>query len=119
LTIPAFTHRAVFRAFGEEVLAPTLRPGEVVVLDNLPAHKYPEIGQAIAAAQCRLLYLPRYSPAFDPIEPCWSKLKNSLRPRAARTLESLQGAVTDTSDCIPGSDACGWFTHCGYKPAPE
>lgn len=119
MTIPAFTNRAVFRAFVEEVLAPTLRPGQVVVLDNLPAHKYPEVEQAIHAVQCRLLFLPRYSPEFNPIEPCWSKLKNFLRTRAARTLENLQGAVTDASDCISGSDARGWFTHCGYKLAPE
>ena len=119
MTIPAFTNRAVFRAYIEEVLAPTLRPGQVVVLDNLPAHKYPEVEQSVRAAGCKLLFLPRYSPEFNPIEPCWSKLKNFLRTRAARTLESLEEAVTDASNSISGSDARGWFAHCGYNLAPD
>jgi hypothetical protein len=66
MTIPAFTNRAVFRAFVEQVLVPTLRPAQVVVLDNLPAHKYPEIEAAVQSAGCRLLFLPRYSPEFNP-----------------------------------------------------
>lgn len=119
MTIPAFTNRAVFRAYVEEVLVPTLRPGQVVVLDNLPAHKYPEIEQAIQGAGCRLLFLPRYSPDFNPIEPCWSKLKNHLRTRAARTLESLQEAVCEAMQSITAQDARGWFTHCGYQLAPD
>lgn len=64
MTLPAFTNRAVFAAFVEQVLVPSLRPGQVVVLDNLPAHKYPEVEQAVSAAGCRLLFLPRYSPDF-------------------------------------------------------
>jgi transposase len=117
MSIRAFTDRAVFRAFVEEVLVPVLRPGQVVVLDNLPAHKYPESAAAIHAAGCRLLFLPRYSPEFNPIEPCWSKLKNELRGRAARTLESLQAAVAEVQSTITLQNAHGWFAHCGYRPA--
>lgn len=119
MTIPAFTDRAVFRAFVEQVLVPVLRPGQVVVLDNLPAHKYPEIELAIQGAGCKLLFLPRYSPEFNPIEPCWSKLKNELRTRAARTLESLQAAVNDAMQTITAQNAHGWFLHCGYTPTPD
>lgn len=119
MTIPAFTNRAVFRAFVEEVLVPTLRPGQVVIWDNLPAHKYPEVGQAIHNAGCRLLFLPRYSPEFNPIELTWSKLKTELRSRAARTLESLQEAITAAMQTVSALDARGWFTHCGYHLAPD
>jgi transposase len=80
MTIPAFTNRAVFRAFVERVRVPTLRPGQVVVLDNMPAHKYPDVEAAVRAAGCRLLFLPRYSPEYSPIEPCWSKVKHELHP---------------------------------------
>jgi transposase len=117
MTIPAFTNRAVFAAFVEQVLVPSLRPGQVVVLDNLPAHKYPEVEQAIRAAGCRLLFLPRYSPEYNPIELCWSKVKNRLRSQAARTLELLQAAVGDAQELITSEDATGWFTHCGYGAA--
>ena len=119
MTIRAFTDRAVFRAFVEQALVPVLQEGQVVILDNLPAHKYPEIEEAIRAAGCELLFLPRYSPEFNPIEPCWSKLKNELRSRAARTLESLQAAVGDAMQTITTENARGWFEHCGYSLAPD
>jgi transposase len=117
MSIAAFTNRAVFRAFVEQVLVPELRRGQVVVLDNLPAHKYPEIEQAVAAAGCRLLFLPRYSPEFNPIELCWSKLKNHLRSQAARTLETLQAAIGEAQPMITPENAHGWFVHCGYGAA--
>ncbi len=118
MTIPAFTNQAVFAAF-EQVLVPSLRPGQVVVLDNLPAHKYPEVEQAVRRADCKLLFLPRYSPEFNPIEPCWSKLKNHLQSRAAQTLESLQAAVAEALHSITPQNARGWFAHCAYTPAPD
>ena len=117
MSIPAFTNEAVFRAFVDQVLVPELKPGQVVVLDNLPAHKHPKVKEAIEAAGCRVLLLPRYSPEFNPLEPCWSKMKNHLRSRAARTLESLQAVVGEAMSDISLSDAHGWFTHCGYSPA--
>jgi transposase len=119
MTIPAFTNDAVFRAFVEQVLLPELRPGQVVVLDNLWPHKRAEIKQRIEGAGCRLLFLPRYSPEFNPIEQCWSKLKNELRSRAARTLETLQDAVGEAMLNITAQNARGWFTHCGYVSAPD
>jgi transposase len=117
MTIPAFTTDAVFRAFVEQVLLPVLRPGQGVVLDNLWPHKRAEIKQMVEGAGCRLLFLPRYSPDFNPIEPCWSKRKNDLRAAATRTLESLEAAVKDAMEMITESDAQGWFRHCGYNLA--
>ena len=113
MTISAFTNRPVFAAFVGQVLVPTLRPGQVVALDHLPAHKYPEVEHGIQAAGCKLLFLRRYSPEFNPIEPCWSKLWNRLRNRAGRTLESLQEAVGKALQTITVQNARGWFTHCG------
>jgi transposase len=119
MTIPAFTNRLVFAAFVEQILVPTLRPGQVVVLDNLPAHKYPEVAQAVCAAGCRLLFLPRYSPEYNPIELCWSKVKTELRSRAARTLDLLEDAVRTAVDHVTSGDARGFFRHCGYRLAPD
>ena len=119
MTTRAFTNDAVFRAFVEQVLLPTLRPGQIVVLDNLWPHKRAEIRRLIEDAGCRVLYLPRYSPEYNPIELCWSKMKNHLRSLAARTLESLEGAVAEAMNLITASDARAWFGHCGYKLASE
>lgn len=119
MTTRAFTNDAVFRAFVEQVLLPELRPGQVVVLDNLWPHKRAEIRRLIEAAGCRLLFLPRYSPEYNPIELCWSKMKNFLRSLAARTLESLETAVALAMHAVTAEDARGWFTHCGYKLAPD
>lgn len=114
MTIPAFTDAPVFHAFVKEVLVPVLRPGQVVVMDNLPAHKRPEIQTLIEGAGCRVLFLPRYSPEWNPIEMCWSKMKNFLRSLGARTLEALEAAVKAAMDIITDQDARGWFQHCGY-----
>jgi transposase len=119
MTTRAFTNDAVFRAFVEQVLLPELRPGQVVVLDNLWPHKRAEIRQLIEAAGCRLLFLPRYSPEYNPIELCWSKMKSVLRSLAARTLESLEAGVDRAMEAVTSEDARGWFTHCGYKLAPD
>lgn len=114
MTIEAATNQAVFLAFTCEVLVPTLRPGQVVVLDNLSPHKAPAVRKAIEAAGCKVLFLPPYSPDFSPIEPCWSKLKTLLRGIGARTLDALDGALLSTMDRISVSDARSWFAHCGY-----
>ena len=117
MTIPAATDEAVFLAFVEQVLVPELRPGQVVVFDNLAAHKRPAITAAIEKAGCRVMLLPPYTPEWNPIEPCWSKMKEFLRARAARTREALETAVVDAMDAVSARDACGWFRHCGYKIA--
>jgi transposase len=114
MTIDGPTDAAVFRAYVSEVLVPTLTPGDIVVMDNLSAHKVTGIREAIEAAGATLLYLPPYSPDWSPIEPCWSKLKTYLRAVKARTREALDEALTYAIDLITAADARGWFAHCGY-----
>jgi transposase len=114
MTVAGFVDGAAFLAFVQEVLVSQLRPGQVVVLDNLKAHKVAGVREAIEAVGARLLYLPPYSPDFSPIEECWSKIKAILRTKAARTLESLQQAITEAFAAITSQDAQGWFTHAGY-----
>lgn len=114
LAVEGATDRAVMRAFVRHALVPTLRPGQVVVLDNLSAHKDAEVRRLIEAAGCTLLFLPPYSPDLNPIEPAWSKLKALLRSAGARTVEALHAALTGVVDAITPADACGFFYHCGY-----
>lgn len=118
MSIESATDTDVFLAFVREVLVPELRPGQVVVLDNLSAHKAAEVESLITGAGCRLLYLPPYSPDLNPIEPCWSKLKTLLRAVAGRTKEALEEALTAVIQEITAADARGWFRHCGYSTPP-
>ena len=104
----------IFRVFIDQVLAPTLRYGDVVVMDNLPSHKVKGIEEAIKNRGASLVYLPPYSPDFSPIEECWSKVKALLRKVKARTLEALDDAIVDAFEQVTAADAAGWFTHCGY-----
>lgn len=106
---------AIFRIFVEQVMAPTLKAGDVVVMDNLSAHKVSGIREAIEKTGARLLYLPPYSPDFSPIEQCWSKVKTWLRKAKARTVEALDQAIVDALAQVTISDAQGWFQHCGYS----
>ena len=101
-------------AFTEQVLVPVLRPGQVVVMDNLSPHKAPRVRELIEAAGCHLLFLPPYSPDLNPIEPAWSKLETLLRGVGARTTEALNAALTTLVDAITARDAAGYFRHCGY-----
>lgn len=105
---------AVFLTWVEHALVPHLRPGETVILDNLKPHHAPKVRELIEAAGCRLLYLPPYSPDFNPIENMWSKVKGHLRSAAARTYEALQQAVTDALHAVTPADCRGFFRHCGY-----
>jgi len=105
---------AVFEVFVEQVLGPTLVEGDVVVMDNLPAHKVVGIEQAIESRGATLVYLPPYSPDFSPIELCWSKVKTWLRKDKARDAEALDKAIVDALGEVTKSDAKGWFQHCGY-----
>ena len=97
-----------------EQLAPTLRPGQVVVLDNLSVHKAANIRQALEARGCTLLFLPPYSPDFTPIEQAFSKLKAVLRRLGARTTEALWEAMGAAVEAITPADAVAWFAHAGY-----
>jgi transposase len=103
-----------FEWYIREELAPRLRPGRVVVLDNLSAHKAASIRQAIASRGCDLLFLPPYSPDFAPIEQAFSKLEAILRGLGARTHEALQEAVRLAIEAITPDDAAAWFAHVGY-----
>lgn len=104
----------VFKLFVEQLLAPTLVEGDVVVMDNLPAHKVKGIQQTIESRGATLAYLPPYSPDFSPIEQCWSKVKTYLRKVKARTTQALDNAIVDALAQVTSSDALGWFQHCGY-----
>ena len=108
---------AAFEIYVEQILAPSLRSGQIVVLDNLSIHLGPRVKQAIEARGCRLLFLPAYSPDLSPIEEAFSKLKTLLRQAGARSREALQEAIATALDLITATDALGWFTHCGYPPA--
>jgi len=106
--------RLAFEAYLVQVLVPTLRPGQILVLDNLSAHTSQRTRTLIEAAGCTLRFLPPYSPDFSPIEWAFSKLKTWLRQAAARTSEALDAAIVAGLDQISPADARGWFTGCGY-----
>jgi transposase len=114
MTIEGGTDTEVFSAFIEQVLAPKLKPGDIVVLDNLGAHKPPSIRGKIEATGARLFFLPPYSPELNPIEECWSKIKSLLRSSAPRTRDDLDKAIAHAMLRITPSDARGWFRHAGY-----
>jgi transposase len=103
-----------FRQYVEQFLLPTLRPGQIVVLDNLSVHKDAAVQAAIRGAGCLLLYLPSYSPDFNPIELAFSKVKAYLRRVGARTQEHLEAALGAAIDLITPDDARGYFRHCGF-----
>ena len=104
----------VFGVYVDRVLVPTLRAGDVVVMDNLTAHKRPQIQRMIEAAGASVLYLPPYSPDFNPIEMIWSKVKGLLRTIAARTIDALHEAFGLAFAAVTPSDIAGCFQHCGY-----
>lgn len=108
---------AAFEIYVEQILAPSLRPGQIVVLDNLSIHLGSRVKQAIEARGCRLLFLPASSPDFSPIEEAFSKLKSLLRRAGARSREALQEAIATALDLVTAQDVLGWFTHCGYPPS--
>ena len=114
MTIEGSTNGDVFTAFVEHVLVPTLSLGDIVVMDNVRFH-YRETGiTMIEAAGATAKFLPPYSPDFNPIESCWSKIKEMLRRAQARTREALDVAVANAVDAVTPDDAVGWFRGCGY-----
>lgn len=114
MTVESPTDGDVFLAYLDEVLCPCLEPGQVVIADNLSAHKVDGVRERIEAVGATLLYLPPYSPDFNPIEPAWSKIKQHLRKTKARTLDRLEAAVAEALSAVTSHDARGWFRHCGY-----
>lgn len=114
MTVEGSTTAKVFEAYVEEVLAPNLKEGQVVILDNLTAHKSEKVRELIEVRGCELIFLPAYSPDFNPIEEAFSKIKAHLRKAAARTHEALLEAIGRALGAITVPDALGWFAHCGY-----
>ena len=104
----------IFRHYIGEILAPTLAPGDVVVMDNLPAHKGAAIGQLIEARGARLLYLPAYSPDLNPIELMFAKLKHLLRSAAARSVGRLWNVLGECLSKFTPGECARYLTHCGY-----
>ena len=117
VSIPGATTRAVFDAFVAEFLVPALRPGQTVVLDNLSAHKSARAHDLVAAAGGRPLFLPAYSPDFNPIEPVFAKIKTALRAAAARDPAALLAATKAALDAVTPEDAAGCYADCGF-PLP-
>lgn len=103
-----------FRAYAEQILAPELVPGDIVVMDNLPAHKVAGVRQAIEAAGARLLYLPAYSPDFNPIEMAFAKFKALLRAAAPRTIPALRQTIADAIDQFTPTECTAYFAAAGY-----
>ena len=119
LTVEGAVDTEVFNAYAERVLGPRLRKGDVVVLDNLTAHRASRIEKVAEARGARVLWLPPYSPDYSPIEQCWSKIKAYLRGAKARTREALEEALTAALGLVTKADIRGWFKHCGYSLARE
>ena len=119
LAVEGATTRGVFEAYLERVLAPSLRPGQVVVMDNLSAHKGGRVRGIVEGAGCELLYLPPYSPDLNPIEEAFSKLNALLRKAGSRTRESLVEAMGAALNAVAASDARGFFEHRGYRAAAQ
>jgi len=105
----------VCEAFVEQILVPHLRPGTVVIWDNVSFHHRESLHELIEAHGARVKFLPAYSPELNPIEECWSKLKAWLRKQAARTIEALQEAITEAIQHVTLTDIEGWFRHAGYQ----
>jgi transposase len=117
MIVEGSANAVAFEKYVEEILAPSLVTGQIVILDNLGAHKGKKVVELIEARGCHLLFLPGYSPDFSPIEEAFSKLKNALRRTGARTREDLQEAICQALLTITTQDAQAWFRHCGYLPA--
>ena len=119
VAVEGTTTGAVFEAYLKNALAPSLWPGQVVVMDNLSSHKGPRVRQLIEGRDCELLYLPPYSPDLNPIEQAFSKLKASLRRAGARTFKALIEAMGRALDEITDREAWGFFRHCGYRASVQ
>lgn len=107
-------NRPTFENYVEQYLAPSLRPGDVVVMDNLSAHKSPAVSELIEAVEANVWYLPPYSPDLNPIEKLWSKVKNWLRRVAARTFEAIGKALVDVLRTVDPTECANYLQSCGY-----
>jgi transposase len=116
LSVEGSTTTRVFETYVEKVLAPSLKEGQVVVMDNLSAHKPKRIRELVEQRGCELVYLPSYSPDYNPIEEAFAKIKHLLRKAAARTKEALIDAIAAALCAISTEDIRGYFQHAGYCP---
>jgi transposase len=115
MALEGTTDTESFRAYVREVLIPTLRPGDIVVMDNLSPHKSGQTTALIVNAGAEVLFLPAYSPDLNPIEKMWSKVKSLLRAAEARTSAELITAIGQALAQVTPQDALGWFASCGYS----
>lgn len=115
LAVDGPADRAVFEAYLEKMLAPGLHPGQIVVMDNLSAHKGERVRELIEERGCELLYLPPYSPDLNPIEEAFSKIKGLLRKAETRSRDALVEAMDPALSAVSARDARGFFEHCGYR----
>ena len=116
LAVEGATTARVFETYIEKVLVPSLRAGQIVVMDNLGAHRPKRIRELIEQQGCELVYLPAYSPDYNPIEEAFAKIKNLLRNAAARSKEALLEAIAAALSAVTAEDARGFFEHAGYRP---
>ena len=114
MVVDGATTKDIFKAYVENILLPTLRPSDIVVLDNLSSHKNQEIRDLIESVGAELWFLPLYSPDLNPIEKMWSKVKAILRKLKARTEQALIAAIAKALEQVTASDAKGWFKSCRY-----
>ena len=119
LAVVGSVTKAVFEFYVERVLAPSLSPGQVVVMDNLSVHKGERVRELVEEVGCELLFLPAYSPDLNPIEEAFSKVKGLLRKTEARSREALIEALGRALDAVTAQDARGFFGHCGYRRAGQ
>lgn len=119
LAVEGSTTKDVFEAYVERVLTPSLSPGQIVVMDNLSAHKGERVRELIEGRGCELLFLPSYSPDFSPIEEAFGKVKSVLRRVEARTKGALVVAIGRALDAVAPEDTRGWFSHCDYTPRDQ
>lgn len=115
LAVEGATTARVFETYVEKMLVPSLRAGQIVVMDNLGAHRPKRIRELIEQQGCELLYLPAYSPDYNPIEEAFAKIKNLLRQATARTKEALVEAIGAALSAVSAADARGFFEHAGYR----
>jgi transposase len=115
MAVEGSTDREVFESYVEHALAPTLEAGQVVLMDNLSAHKPARVRQLIEERGCELIYLPAYSPDFNPIEEAFSKIKGKLRQAGARTKDALVEVLGEALSAVSARDALGYFEHAGYR----
>ena len=119
MSVEGATDGAAFETYVKHFLAPTLRRGQIVVMDNLQVHKIKRVRDLVEGAGAEVLFLPPYSPDFSPIEEAFSKVKGILRRIGARTREALLEATSEALDAVSRTDAVGWFGHCGYHVTPH